>query len=129
EVSAGSLLALAYLTDLDGGIAAALPGALAALRQGNSDPLARLVGFFDGGGFSGDADDVLNTVVNVLTTCGDAAALPWPADASDIRERLGAVSAAVDALPAGSTGRFGRWAAQASFLSECLLWDGPPEAQ
>jgi hypothetical protein len=95
------------------------------------DPLARLVGFFGGGGgFPGDADDdALNEVVNVLTTCGDAAALPWRTGVTGVSARVRAVEAAIAALPAGSTGRFGRWAAEESFLGECLLWTGSAETR
>jgi pimeloyl-ACP methyl ester carboxylesterase len=128
EVSRDVLLQIAYATDLDLGLTAALPGAIRAYEQGDVAPLARLVGIGEGLAI-GRAESPYGEERSayVLTTCNDLQAPPW-APELPLAQRPQAVVDASNALPASALGGFGPWAARSSFPSICLDWDVPPEA-
>lgn len=115
------LISLVIDSDLNPGIAAALPAAVHAARAGYGRPLLRLFDL-DLRTSSLTASD-LSFGLNVATTCADGL-FPWRPDAAPA-DRAAALNAAVESLPAGSFGPFGNWAARLGAAYYCDLWPSP----
>ncbi len=108
-------------SDLNPGIQAALPAAIHAGRLGYMLPILRL---FDLDARSSllSAQD-LSFGLYAATTCADVQ-FPW-APSTPPADRGSTLSAAVAALPAGSFGPFGSWAARLGAAYFCDLWPSP----
>jgi hypothetical protein len=92
-----------------------------AARSGYTRPLLRLEEFdLETSTFSA-AD--LSFGLYAATVCADGE-FPWSPD-TPIDQRAGVLSAAIAALPAGSFGPFGNWAAQMGSAVFCKLWPSP----
>jgi TAP-like protein len=115
------LLSLIIDSDLNPGLAAALPAAVHAARGGYNRPLLRLF----------DLDLRTSTLtapelsfgLNVATTCADGK-FPWSPNTPPA-DRAGVLASAVSALPAGSFGPFGNWTAKLGSAYYCDLWPSP----
>jgi pimeloyl-ACP methyl ester carboxylesterase len=108
-------------SDLNPGFAAALPAAMRAARAGDMQPLARLFDLDVASNQSSPED--LSGGLFAATVCNDGP-LPWPADAP-VSGRKALFDRAVNALPAGRLGPFGKWAAQIGNGHFCLAWPPP----
>jgi pimeloyl-ACP methyl ester carboxylesterase len=115
------LINLVIDTDLNPGLAAALPAAVHAARAAYNRPLLRLFDL-DLRTSALTAGD-LSLGLNVTTTCADGK-FPW-SPTTPPADRTAALAAAVAALPAGSFGRLGNWAARLGSAYYCNLWPSP----
>ena len=116
-----ALLSVVVDADLNPGLAAELPAAVHAARLGNMAPLLRL--------------HVLDTIASQLSAPDLSAALfaatdcrdgpfPWPAS-SDPAGRPALLRNAIAALPPGTFGPFGSWAAGLGNATLCDTWPTP----
>jgi pimeloyl-ACP methyl ester carboxylesterase len=113
------LLSLAMGADVDSGVRAQLPTAVAEARRARPRMLLRLAALNRGGA----PDPTFSFPLYVATTCRDGT-FPWQPETS-LADREVAYRNAVDALPPRATGPFGRWAAaQAGIARFCSFW--PP---
>ena len=108
-------------SDLSPGIQSELPAAIRAAREGYTRPLLRLFDL-DERTSSLSAED-LSFGLYAATTCADVH-FPW-APTTPPSERTSVLNAAVAALPAGSFGPFGTWAARLGTAYFCDLWPSP----
>jgi pimeloyl-ACP methyl ester carboxylesterase len=115
------LISLVIDTDLSPGLAAELPAAVHAARAGYNRPLLRLFDL-DLRTSALSASD-LSFGLYVATTCADGK-FPWSPTTSPA-DRPAALNAAVAALPAGSFGPLGSWAARIGVAYDCELWPSP----
>ena len=115
------LLATVLDADLNPGVAAELPATVHAARRGNTQPLLRLARFHDVTN-AGPAED-LSAGLYAATVCRDGP-FPWDPN-SPVESRSSVYRSAVDALPAGSFGPFGKWAARFGNADFCLRWPTP----
>jgi pimeloyl-ACP methyl ester carboxylesterase len=118
RISGEDLLNSVTDTDLIPGLAQESPAAVHAARRGYSRPLLRLVAF-DQQGSSDSAVD-LSAGLYAATTCDDGV-FPW-SQATPVSERAAILSSAVNGLPSGSLGPFGRWAANEGTAAFCEQW-------
>jgi pimeloyl-ACP methyl ester carboxylesterase len=115
------LISLVIDTDLSPGLAAELPAAVHQARAGYTRPLLRL---FDLDlRTSALAASDLSFGLYVATTCADGK-FPW-SPSTPPADRPAALAAAVSALPAGSFGPLGNWAARLGTAYDCELWPSP----
>jgi pimeloyl-ACP methyl ester carboxylesterase len=115
------LLATVIDSDLNPGLAAELPATVHAARLGNTRPLLRLARLHDKETAS-PAED-LSAGLYAATVCHDG---PFPWDpAASFESRKPAYDAAVNALPPGALGPFGKWAARFGNADFCLRWPSP----
>jgi pimeloyl-ACP methyl ester carboxylesterase len=105
-------------SDLNAGLAAELPAAVHAALRGQSRALLRLVQLDRESSVLPTED--LSMGLLAATVCDDGP-FPWAQDTA-VAQRQGLYNAAVAALPAGSTGPFGKWAAAIGPAAFCLLW-------
>jgi pimeloyl-ACP methyl ester carboxylesterase len=112
------LLSLAVDADVNGGVRAQLPTAVAEARHGRPGLLLRLASPRG----RVPPDPTFSLPLYIATTCGDPA-FPWRPE-TPLPERQQAYDAAVAALPSGTTGPFGRWAARMGIADYCSYW--PP---
>ena len=112
------MLALVVDSDLNPGLAAALPAATHAARAGRMGALLRLH-YLDIGGSSYTAEE-LSVGLNAATSCADGH-FPWDG-AAPVADRPAKLSAAISALPAGALGPFGSWATALGTAAFCLKW-------
>jgi pimeloyl-ACP methyl ester carboxylesterase len=121
-----TLLAMVVSTDLDPGLQAELPSAIASAAAGRPQALLRIESFAQAGlrihGYA-TADTSFSEGLFLATMCGDGR-FPWQPN-DDLQTRQQALSAALAALPAGSTGPFGSWATQIGPANYCLFWPTP----
>ena len=108
-------------SDLNPGFASALPAVMRAARSGDMQPLARLFDLDVASNASTPED--LSGGLFAATVCNDGP-LPWPATAP-VAGRQGLYDRAVNALPRGRLGPFGKWAAQIGNGHFCLAWPPP----
>jgi pimeloyl-ACP methyl ester carboxylesterase len=114
------LLGLALDTDLNPGVAAELPAAVAAALAGDPKPLERLT-----------ALDLVwenqvgqvNAATEVATICADDP-FPWSRTATPA-ERRPRLAAAVAKLGPGATAPFGIWATEIGNAKNCEDWPAP----
>jgi pimeloyl-ACP methyl ester carboxylesterase len=121
KVDGLELLTVVLDADLSPGLAAELPAVVHAARAGNTQPLLRLATLHDTGSVEQSAD--LSFALYAATVCRDGP-FPWQPD-TPISARSALLSAAVAALPAGSLGPFGPWAARFGNADFCLDWPSP----
>jgi pimeloyl-ACP methyl ester carboxylesterase len=115
------LLSVIIDSDLNPGIQAELPAAIHAGRVGNMRPLLRVFDL-DTRTSALSATD-LSFGLYAATTCADVQ-FPW-SPSTPPSDRDGILSSAVAALPAGSFGPFGNWAARTGAAYFCQLWPSP----
>ena len=115
------LLSTILDADLNPGIAAELPAAMRAARLGNTRPLLRLARLHDLSNASPAIE--LSSALYAATVCRDGP-FPWSPD-TPIAQRPALYQSAVAALPAGSFGPFGTWAARFGNADFCLKWPSP----
>jgi len=115
------LLFVTVDSDLSPGIAADLPAAVHAALQGNYPPLLRLLALDTQGSIVPDED--LSSGLYAATTCRDGN-FPWSPDTPPAA-RPAILAAAIKALPPGSFGPFGSWAAENGTAGFCLQWPSP----
>jgi len=115
------MLSVVLDADLNPGLAAELPGTLHAARLGNTQPLLRLAALHDAGSLESSAD--LSFGLYAATVCRDGP-FPWTPD-TPINQRDAILQAAVQALPAGTFGAFGSWAADFGNADFCVGWPSP----
>jgi pimeloyl-ACP methyl ester carboxylesterase len=108
-------------SDLNPGLADELPSVVHAARLGNGLPLLRIYRL-DAASAAESAPD-LSSALYAATSCHDGP-FPWQPD-TPIADRQALVQAAVAALPAGSFGPFGTWAAGFGNAEFCLNWPSP----
>jgi pimeloyl-ACP methyl ester carboxylesterase len=121
SVDGQELLAIVLDADLSPGEAAELPAVVHAARQGNAQPLLRLAVLHDIGNAETSID--LSAGLYAATVCRDGQ-FPWAAGTSPA-QRPAALQAAIAALPPGTLGPFGSWAARFGNADFCLRWHGP----
>ena len=115
------LLTLVVDTDLNPGLAAELPAAVHAARNGSGRALLRLFDLDTRASAFPAAD--LSAGLNAATNCADGQ-FPW-APTTPVSDRPALLSAAIAALPSGSFGPFGNWAARLGNSFLCQLWPSP----
>ena len=111
------LLSLVTASDLNSGIAIALPAAVGAALSGRPGVLERTVALL-----SEQDTSAVNNAVFLATTCNDGP-FPWHPE-TPAADRRTVLANAVAALPTDSLGGFGSWAAVASAI-ECVDWPSP----
>ncbi|MEN3341558.1 MAG: hypothetical protein V7644_962 [Actinomycetota bacterium] len=115
------LLGTVIDADLNPGLAAELPAVVKAARGGNTQPLLRLAHLDAAGNTEPSVD--LSFALYAATVCRDGP-FPWAPD-TPISQRSAIEQAAIAALPAGSFGPFGAWAARFGSADFCLDWPSP----
>ncbi len=120
-----TLLGIVVSSDLSFGLQAELPSAVSAATAGRPQLLLRLaaLGQRGFGLHFATADSSFSEGLFLATMCNDGR-FPWAPDA-DLATRRQALSAAVAALPAGSTGPFGSWATAIGSATYCESWPSP----
>ncbi len=127
-----ALVELALETDLNPGLAAELPAAVSAGLAGNMQPLVRLLGL-EVQIIEATGSPEVDLAVSVATQCADGSFF-WSADTA-VGSRAHLLGKAIAALPSGSMGLFGNWAAMDGPAKECEKWPAttvdsrlPPDA-
>ncbi len=120
-MSGVDLLSLVVDADLNPGLAAELPAAAHSARLGNMGPLLRLH-VLDTQASELSAPD-LSAGLFAATDCRDGP-FPWPSNA-DPATRPALLRSAIAALPPGTFGPFGSWAAELGNASLCDTWPAP----
>jgi pimeloyl-ACP methyl ester carboxylesterase len=115
------VLSVVLDADLNPGLAAELPGVLHAARLGNTQPLLRLAALHDAG--SQESSEDLSFGLYAATVCRDGP-FPWSPD-TPVNQRSAILQAALQALPAGTFGAFGKWAASFGNADFCVGWPSP----
>lgn len=116
-----TLLGIVVSADLSPGLQAELPTAVAGAVAGRPQALLRIAAF--GGDGLALADASFSEGLFLATMCGDGL-FPWqPNDALTARRQ--ALTGAIGALPAGSTGPFGSWATAIGPADYCVFWPSP----
>lgn len=116
------LLSIVIASDLNPGLAAELPAAVHAARLGNAQPLLRVEELTNLGSSGQSADDV-SSAVYAATVCHDGP-FPWQ-PGTPVSDRTAALVGAIAALPVGTLGPFGNWAAALGTAGFCSGWPGP----
>jgi len=116
-----SLLSVIVDADLNPGLADELPAAVHAARLGTMGPLLRLHAL-DTGTNELSASE-LSAALFAATVCRDGP-FPWPSDSSPA-SRPALLKAAIAALPPGTFGPFGTYAAQLGNAVLCDKWPTP----
>jgi pimeloyl-ACP methyl ester carboxylesterase len=112
------LLSVILDADLSPGLAAELPAVLHAARLGNTQPLLRLAFLHDVGNQETSVD--LSSALYAATVCRDGP-FPWDPN-TPVDQRPPLLQQAIAALPAGTLGPFGSWAATFGNADFCLGW-------
>ncbi|HST25235.1 MAG TPA: alpha/beta fold hydrolase [Gaiellaceae bacterium] len=117
-----TLLGVVVSADLDPGLQASLPSAVADAVDRRPQALLRLAGLSEGG-FRSAADEPFSEGLFYATMCADGR-FPWQPN-DDLTTRQSALAAAVSALEPGATGPFGSWATELGSASYCITWPSP----
>jgi pimeloyl-ACP methyl ester carboxylesterase len=115
------LLTTVIQADLSPGLAAELPAAVHAARTGDPRLLARLFDLTSR--ISVYAAAELSAGLYAATTCDDGR-FPWSPD-TPVEARQTLLQQAVAALPGGTLGPFGSWAARLGSAQMCVSWPSP----
>jgi pimeloyl-ACP methyl ester carboxylesterase len=116
-----SLLGTVLDSDLNPGLAAELPAVVHAARNGNTQPLLRLVYLRERDAITPSID--LSFGLYLATVCRDGP-FPW-APETPVAQRQPILDAAVAALPSDAFGPFGKWAYKFGNADTCLVWPSP----
>jgi pimeloyl-ACP methyl ester carboxylesterase len=122
----GSVTALTFLgmvvdADLNPGLAAELPAAVHAARTGDGRPLLHALRLESDG--PAPAASTFSSALYLATVCDDGP-FPWLPSAAPA-DRLASIEAVLAALPPGSLGPFGSWAAGLGNAWSCAGWPAP----
>jgi pimeloyl-ACP methyl ester carboxylesterase len=125
SLDGATLLGIVVTADLQPGLEAELPSAVAAAAIGRPQALLRIAAFAEGGDglLRTAADTSFSEGLFLATMCNDGR-FPW-ASSSDEATRQQALAAEIAALPAGATGPFGSWATSIGPANYCLPWPSP----
>ena len=115
------LLSIILGADLSPGLAAELPAVVKAARVGNTQPLLRLADLQNSSGLEPSIE--LSDAMYAATVCHDGP-FPWTPE-TPVADRPALEQAAIAALPPGSFGPFGTWAARFGNADFCLDWPSP----
>jgi pimeloyl-ACP methyl ester carboxylesterase len=107
--------------DINPGLAAELPAAVHAARHGNTQPLLRLARLHDLS--TAQPAEELSNGLYAATVCHDGP-FPWDPN-TPVGSRPPLYQAAVNGLPSGTLGPFGKWAARFGNADFCLRWPSP----
>ena len=118
EMDGVDLLEVVISADIDPGLAAHLPAAVRAARQGRPRPLLRLLAMLKATAVLDPSE--LSVGLFAATSCGDGP-FPW-LSSETLEQRRRTLNAAAAALPPGSTGPFGVWATRTGRAEFCLTW-------
>ncbi len=123
EVRVDGLELLSVVTDADlnPGLAVELPAVVHAALQGRPLALARLADLHDAGNQESSID--LSFALYAATVCRDGP-FPWAPD-TPVADRAALEQSALAALPPGTLGPFGPWAAQLGNADFCIGWPSP----
>jgi pimeloyl-ACP methyl ester carboxylesterase len=121
KVGGVDLISAIVDADLNPGLAAELPAAVHAALKGSMQPLARLVDLDMSGNEEASID--LSSALYAATVCRDGP-FPWTPD-TPTSARPALEQSAISALPPGTFGPFGSWAAQLGNADFCLGWPSP----
>jgi pimeloyl-ACP methyl ester carboxylesterase len=121
HVGGVEFLSMVTDADLNPGLAAELPAAVRAALRGRAQALARLVDLDTSTSQESSID--LSFALYAATVCRDGP-FPWSPDTPPAA-RGALEQSALAALPAGSLGPFGPWAAQLGNADFCLAWPSP----
>jgi pimeloyl-ACP methyl ester carboxylesterase len=121
KLTGSGVLSLVVDADLNQGLAAELPAAMHAARLGNMAPLLRLHAIDDAINLIKASD--LSFGLFAATVCRDGP-FPWPADSTPTT-RAALLKSAIAALPAGTFGPFGSYAANVGNAVLCDAWPAP----
>jgi pimeloyl-ACP methyl ester carboxylesterase len=120
-VDGQAVLSIVLDADLSPGEAAELPAVMHAARGGNTQPLLRLAFLHDVANEEPSIE--LSAGLYAATVCRDGP-FPWDPN-TPVDQRPAALQSAITALPAGTLGPFGSWAAGFGNADFCLRWPGP----
>ncbi len=115
------LLSMMIDADLSPGVAAEAPAAVHAALAGNVRPLLRVYDLDLASSRLSSQD--LSFGLNAATNCADGQ-FPW-APGTPPSQRRAAINSAIAALPSGSLGGFGSWAARIGTAFFCEQWPSP----
>ncbi len=121
RIAGEDLLGMIVDADLNPGLAAVMPAVLHEARLGDLRPLLRIFEFDSAG--AAEAPEDLSSALFAATSCHDGP-FPWQAN-TPVADRPALVKSAIAALPAGSFGPFGSWAAKLGNAEFCLSWPSP----
>ena len=121
RIAGADLLSMVVDADLIPGLAALLPAVVREARLGDLRPLLRLRQLESAG--ATEAPEDLSSALNAATDCHDGP-FPWQPSVP-LADRQTAYESAIAALPAGSFGPFGSWAAVFGTAHFCLQWPSP----
>jgi hypothetical protein len=121
KVGGIELLSAIVDADLNPGLAAELPAVVHAALGGSMQPLARLVDLDMSSNEEASID--LSSALYAATVCRDGP-FPWSPD-TPTTARPALDQSAIAALPPGTFGPFGSWAAQLGNADFCLGWPSP----
>lgn len=122
ELWGTDLISLVIRADSEPGVRAELPAAMGAALAGRPRALLRLWHLLRATE-PPPQPELFSQAAQLAALCRDGS-FPWAPGASPA-ERESALAAAIQVLPPGATGRFGRWAASFGPASYCVPW---PEA-
>ncbi|HEX6662276.1 MAG TPA: alpha/beta fold hydrolase [Gaiellaceae bacterium] len=115
------LVSMMIDADLSPGVAAEAPAAVHAALAGNVRPLLRVYDLDLASSRLSSQD--LSFGLNAATNCADGQ-FPW-APGTPPSQRRAAIDSAISALPSGSLGGFGNWAARIGTAFFCEQWPSP----
>ena len=118
QLGAADFLGLVFSTDVWPGLAAELPAAVRAAKQGNPQPLLRLDEIASESSAGPTAD--ISEALYLATTCHDGS-FPWQPGMSTADRETG-LQAALAAAPDTLLGPFGPWALEIGTASTCVGW-------
>jgi pimeloyl-ACP methyl ester carboxylesterase len=127
RVDSARLLTLTADTDLDDGLAAAVPAAVETALSGDLRPLARLLTIDDAFNQTAGVD----AAVDIATECNDGP-VPW-AQGATRAQRVAGIRRLLAGVTNRELGLFGRWVLAGSVPADCIDWQGagaaaPPRA-
>jgi pimeloyl-ACP methyl ester carboxylesterase len=121
KVGGVELISTIVDADLSPGLAAELPSVVHTALGGSMQPLARLVDLDVSSNQEAAVD--LSSALYAATVCRDGP-FPWTPD-TPASARPALEQSAIAALPPGTFGPFGAWAAQLGNADFCLGWPSP----
>jgi hypothetical protein len=122
-LDAVSFLSSVIEADSNPGLAAELPAAVHAARAGDIQPLLHaLLAGSAGGGATSTSD--FSVALYLATVCDDEP-FSWSSPGMSPASRAASIQSALAALPTGSFGPFGPWAAGLGDAEACTGWPDP----
>jgi pimeloyl-ACP methyl ester carboxylesterase len=116
-----TFLGMVVAADSNPGLAAELPAAVHAARTGDPQPLLHVLQLNSSG--APTPASAFNSALYLATVCDDGP-FPWLPD-TPLADRANSTQSALAALPPGSFGPFGTWAASIGNTDACAGWPNP----